>query len=690
MPDEPLSFMARLKRHHIFRVASVYAIGAWVLIQLANSIFPDLGWPRQSILILIVAVALLFPVVLALGWMLISPSKEDPAKFSRWQRLHWRLGSAVSLVLITLVTFSGIYLWRINARHLKAETAVSAQEPLTPTSIPVKSIAVLPFENLSRDPDNAYFASGIQDMILTKLADIGDLKVIARTSTEKFASHPDDLRTIAQQLGVATILEGSVQKAGNRVLINVQLIDANTDSHLWAQAYTRTLNDIFGVEGDVAQMIAEALKAKLTPAESQQVASLPTHNSRAYDLFLLGEYYSSRVTANYLKSDVDNAIQKYREAIQEDPGFALAYTKLALMLLYKYRFIDSDPQHFLPAKTAIDMALKLAPELADAYIAQGLYDDYALNNADASLAAFEHARKLKPQDAEIFQYIGVNYKHRGQIDAAIKSYQEALELDPRNIDTLTELALVYRYERRYADAERAATRGLSIDPDSSNLIDFLSQSILFQTGNIDRALAVLNAAPVSVQNDPWIIFHHGNLMLLRRDYAGAKALYDRVPSGQSISAGDIEQSKGDVEWYAGNRVKAREHYLRASAFKQSELKTSLSKIAMASLHFDLGLIYARLGRASDALEQGHIAIKLIPRHVEDATKLESLFEMAQIQAALGDAGATVPILDQLLAKPAGAIISPPLLKIDPIWDPIRNDPRFQALLKKYGNKTDNQ
>jgi TolB-like protein/Flp pilus assembly protein TadD len=683
MTDEPLSFMGRLKRHHIFRVASVYAIGAWVLIQLANSIFPDLGWPRQSVLILIVAVALLFPVVLILGWMFIPPSKEDPAKFSRWQRWHWRLGAALSLVVIVLVTFSGVYLWRVNSRHLMAQSAVSTPEAMTPTIIPAKSIAVLPFENLSRDPDNAYFASGIQDMILTKLADIGDLKVIARTSTERYASHPDDLRTIAQQLGVATILEGSVQKVGNRVLINVQLIDANTDSHLWAQAYTRTLNDIFGVEGDVAQMIAEALKAKLTPAESQQVAAQPTQNPQAYDSFLQGEYYRNRTPSSYLKSDIDNAIQKYREATQEDPKFALAYARLALMQLVWYRFIDDDPRVTPSAKASIDTALRLASKLAEAYLAEGFYEDYAMNDLDASLAAFEKARKLKPQGAEIIEAIGVNHKHRGQYNAAIKSYQQALAIDPRNIDTLGEMAWAYMAERRYADAQRVAIQGLSIDPESSYMVGYLSYSLLYSTSNIDRALTVLDAAPASVQNDPATIINRAYLMVLRHDYMAAGKLYDQLHSPSGISAGDLEEVKGDVKWYAGDRMKARQHYLRAAALEEAQLKTSLSKVSTAYLHLGLGYIYARLGHANEALEQGGIGIKLIPRHAEYIVVGQSLLAMAQIQAVLGHAGAAVPILDHLLSASFGGILSAPLLKIDPVWDPIRNDPRFQALLKKY-------
>ena len=688
MPNEPLSFMARLKHHHIFRVASVYAIGAWVLIQLANSIFPDLGWPRQSVLILIVAVALLFPVVLILGWMFIPPSKEDPAKFSRWQRWHWRLGSVLSLALIALVTFSGVYLWRVNARHLRAETVVTSPPSAVTTSattattvIPAKSIAVLPFENLSDEKKNAYFAAGIQDLILTKLAHIGDLKVIARTSTENYGSHPKDLKTIARQLGVATILEGSVQKAGNQVLINVQLIDANTDSHLWAEAYTRTLDNIFGVEGEVAQKVADALKTTLTPAESVQIASLPTQNPHAYDLFLQGEYYRNRAESSYLVSDLDRAIQNYRAAIEQDPQFALAYARLAYVQLFTTRFTGADPHVFASAKLSIDRALKLAPTLAEAHLVQGYYDDYALNNLDAALAAFETARALKPQDAEIIFAIGINHKHRGQWDAAIQSYQQALALDPRNIITLGELAFAYQVERRYADAERVATLGLAINPESSVIRGYVISSILSQTGNINQAQAVLDAAPASVQSNPNMIYQHVALMFLRRDYSAALALVDRLPANKDVPVEFIEQFKGDVEWAAGDRVKAREHYLRAATLMEADFKAHPLNYR---LYGTLGQVYARLGRSREALEQGRLGIKLESGEPIDGPY--ALFDMAEIQAELGDAGAAVPLLDQLLAMPTGDLLSVPELKLDPTWDPIRNDSRFQVLLKKYENK----
>jgi len=332
MADESLSFMARLKRHHIFRVASGYAVAAYVLILVANAVFPDIGLSRADVRYIIAAAALLFPVALVLGWMFIPPSKQNPDQFSHWQQLRFRVGSVLAVVIVVIVTLSGIYLWHINERYIKVESV--AKTTATPalsavTAIPAKSIAVLPFENLNVDKKDAYFVVGTQDLILTKLADIGGLKVISRTSTTQYSSHPDSLRKIGAQLGVATILEGSVQKAGDQVLINVQLIDAKTDNHIWAQSYQRTLENVFGVEGEVAQAVADALKTQLTPAEQQHVAAVPTQNAAAYGAFLKAESLAFKAQDTFKEADYLAADAAYRKAIALDPDFALAYARLA-------------------------------------------------------------------------------------------------------------------------------------------------------------------------------------------------------------------------------------------------------------------------------------------------------------------------------------------------------------------------
>lgn len=692
MDNGTLGFMARLKRHHIFRVASIYAVAAWVLIQLGNSIFPNLGWPRQSVLILITAVALLFPVVLVLGWMFIPPSKEDPDKFSQWQHLRWRLGSVLTVVVVALVMVSGVFLWRANARRMQAQAltrtvtpAATAAAPVA-AAIPAKSVAVLPFENLSPDKNNAYFASGMQDMILTKLAGIADLKVIARTSTEKYVSHPDDLRVIGQQLGVAAVLEGSVQKSGNQVLINVQLIDAGTDAHLWAEAYQRNLNNIFDVEGEVAGKVATALNARLSESESTRLAVVPTQNPEAYDLFLQGEYYRNRCGAEYQMSACEQAIQEYRAATQKDLQFALAFARMADVQLFQGRLDggDTSPQLYASAKANVDRALTLAPQLAEAHLAQGFYDDYANGNLDASLRAFEQARALKPQDAETIFAIGINYKHRDQWIAAIQSYRQALALDPRNLEMLAELAFTYEVVGHYADTVRTAKQGLAINPESSVMLGNLIDSTLLQTGDVNRALALLDAAPADGQKDPSILELRANLLYLRRDYTTARNLLVQLPANTDSRVGAIEGIMGDIERAAGNLPAANTHYLHAAALIEAGLKADVSQDAAFELHRDLAYNYAALGRVDKALEQLRLAGKFIPHSDQPLIKVELLDRVAQIQGLLGNAGKAVAALDKLLASGNGGYLeSVAMLKLDPLWDPIRGDPRFQVLLQKY-------
>ncbi|MGH8403542.1 MAG: hypothetical protein ACRESO_09100, partial [Gammaproteobacteria bacterium] len=311
-------FFDRLKQHHIYRVAVGYGTAIAIGIQVVARAFPYFGWTAAVPAAIIILIAS-FPVVVVLAWMLVRPT--DPAQQTVWQKRHWKLGAIVTSVVIAAVVVSGIYAFRIGELHAQRLADMSAT--------PAKSIAVLPFENLSADKNNDYFVAGMQDLILTKLADIGDLKVISRTSTMLYKSHPEDLKSVGRQLGVATLLEGSVQKAGNQVLINVQLIDARTDSHIWAQSYTRTLDNVFGVEGEVAEQIATALNAKLSPAETATLAAVPTQNRAAYDLFLRAEYQANKGLVNYDTASWKAAIPLYRQAVGQDPNFALAWARLS-------------------------------------------------------------------------------------------------------------------------------------------------------------------------------------------------------------------------------------------------------------------------------------------------------------------------------------------------------------------------
>src|SRR5690348_13638058 len=325
-------FMAGLKERKLVQWALAYVAFSFALLQGVDIVAQRFAWPDSIERTLILALCVGFFVVLVIAWY----HGEKGAQ---------RLSATELVILALLLAIGGGLLWLMDKTPAPSATAAVAapEKPATAASIPAKSIAVLPFENLSEDKGNAYFADGMQDLILTKLADIGDLKVISRTSTAKYQSHPDNLKIIAQQLGVATILEGSVQKAGNQVLINVQLIDARSDNHLWAESYTRTLDNIFGVEGEVAQKVADALQAKLTHAEQQNVAAIPTQNVGAYNWFLKAEYQGNKAFDSQDAADFKLAEADYRQAITLDPGFALAYARLAYWQMVRHWFVAPLP-----------------------------------------------------------------------------------------------------------------------------------------------------------------------------------------------------------------------------------------------------------------------------------------------------------------------------------------------------------
>ena len=696
MVDETLSFMARLKRHHIYRVATVYAIAAWILIQLSNSIIPNLGWPRQSVLILIVAVALLFPVVLVVGWMFIPPSKEDPAKYSRWHKLRWRLGSVLSVVIIVLVTYSGVLLWRANARHMQAEQAItlanalpSALAPAVATVIPAKSVAVLPFENLSPDKNNAYFAAGMQDIILTKLASIGGIKVIARTSTAKYSSYPEDLKPIGEQLGVATVLEGSVQKAGNHVLIDVQLIDAQNNSHIWAESYERTLSNIFGVENEVARMVAAALQASLTTTQIQHLAAQSTTNIAAYDAYLRG--LAKKAADEGDAAALQQAADSYSLAVQLDPRFALAWARLAGVESQIYSYYDHTQQRLQLATHAIYKARALAPDRGETQLALGNYYYYGQNDHPRARIAYERAIEQLPNNAEALAELGYLMRKQGKWTQTIEQEQQAVALDPLNIALLEQFAATYGALGRYTEALNLVNRGLVVNPDSPDLLIYKAAFYESQ-GDMPHAAQVLAGITIPPTNP-------GNFLMAvqhqfyKRDYAAAiqmlQTMLARPQPGLYLQQGVFGQQLGFAEQLAGHPDAATSAYHRA----RDAIKARLKKDPGNPLVYAwLGLTEAGLGHKGAALAAGRKAVALVSAS-SDAFYGPGYDEiLARIEMQVGERHQAIDAIRHLLSVPYsssfyGGRITIALLQLDPEWDPLRTDPAFHALLREYSQST---
>ncbi len=454
--NEGPSFFAELKRRNVYKVAVAYAIVGWLIVQIATQVFPFLEIPTWVVRLVIILVAIGFPIALIIAWAFeltpqgikrtedVSPSAQGASKGRTWIYVAV-IGAALSIGLF--------FIGRYTGQHSASAGG---------TELPAKSIAVLPFDNLSRDPDNAFFAEGVQDEILTRLAKVADLKVIARTSTQKFKSAPENLPAIAQQLGALNILEGSVQKANDQVRVNVQLINALTNTHLWAEIYDRKLTDIFAVESDIAKTIADTLQAKLTGSEKKMMASQPTSDTTAYELYHKGRSLWEKRTGD----NIPKAIEFYEQAIARDPSYALAYAGLAnaYVLLPYYTTSARRSDSLAKAKEAALKALQLDPNIAEAHVALGKLSFFRMDLA-GSMREYQRAIELKPNYATAHQWFGndslVSF---GRFDEAIAEVKRAVELDPLSPIINADLGITFYLARRYDDAIDQLRKTLAIDP----------------------------------------------------------------------------------------------------------------------------------------------------------------------------------------------------------------------------------
>ncbi len=453
MSEKP-SFFAELKRRNVYKVAVAYAVVGWLIAQITTQIFPFLEIPNWIVRLVIVLIAIGFPIALVIAWAFEATPQgiqrtevADTMPATAGQKKHaWIFVVFVGAALSISLFFIGRYIGRNNA---------GAPE------LPAKSIAVLPFDNLSRDPDNAYFAEGVQDEILTRLAKVADLKVISRTSTQRFKSAPDNLPQIAKQLGVMHILEGSVQKANDQVRVNVQLINAMSDAHLWADTYDRKLTDIFAVESDIAKTIADTLQAKITGSEKQMMAAQPTSNTEAYELYHKGRSLWEKRSGD----NIPKAIAFYKQAIERDPNYALAYAGLASAYIILPFWAGADRlDAYSKAEDAALKALHLDSNLAEGHLALGKVYFWKIDLA-ASLREYQRATELKPNDAGAHHWLGNDaLAALGRFEEAIAEVKHAVELDPLSPVINTDLGTTFYYAHRYDESARQLRKTLEIDP----------------------------------------------------------------------------------------------------------------------------------------------------------------------------------------------------------------------------------
>ncbi len=541
----------------------------------------------------------------------------------------------------------------------------------------------MPFENLSDDRNAAYFADGIQDEILTKLASIADLKVISRTSTAKYKSKPEDLKTVSQQLGVANVLEGSVQKAADKVRVNVQLIDARADSHLWAKTYDRDMKDVFAIQTEVAQEIADSLQAKLSPAEANTLARVPTNDAQAYDLFLKGEFEHRVANSNLRRESFEQAARWYKEAIARDPNFALAIAQLAICQLRSHWLTDPLTEAELAQAGAMaKQAVTLAPDLAEAHIALGLFHYYGHREYEEALTEFQRAIELQPNNALAIGFVAFVHRRQGKWDRAVEELKKSIDLNPRDPYMLAGVAETYVFLRMWKEAEDKALPALTIDPHEATSMRMLLLSSLNQTGNAQEPLRLLATFPPddlllpNTGSYDMVIGTRGETFVLGRDF---KAALNAWESGAAAMTNERQPlaAKATIRVLAGNVSGAEPAAEKARKLLEARLREDPQDIRALK---DLSWVYLALNRSADALNAARKSVELLPLEKDAVLGSGNLAALAEVQAQTGHVKEAVENLRKLLSIPAGETVSIARLKIDPVWDPIRNDPGFQQLL----------
>jgi TolB-like protein/cytochrome c-type biogenesis protein CcmH/NrfG len=659
------SLFAELKRRNIYKVAVAYAVVAWLLIQIATSTFPVLEIPSWAIKLVIALVVLGFPIALILAWAfeLTPEGIKRTNEIEPGQPLRNRAWIYI-VVIAGAISIGLFFLGRFTANPRQRASDIA----------PAKSIAVLPFESLSEDKANAYFAEGIQDEILTRLAKIADLKVISRTSTQKYKSTPSNLREIAQQLGVSSVLEGSVQKASDQVRISVQLVNAINDSHIWAETYDRKLIDVFEVESDVAQKIAASLEAKLTGREKIDIAVVGTKNPEAYDAFLHALAFRKKQGLTNLEKTIGFS----RRAIELDPKYAEAWAVLGIAEAEKYFFPDHSDAQQTRARTAAETALRLAPDMADAHAAMGMFYYYCHQDYDRALTELKIAHDRVPNDANPLFAIALVKRRQGKLDESIEVQQKAVKLDPLNEDIWVNLARSFRGARRFDEARAMFDRALMIAPGDLDIIAEKAETYLAE-GNLDATWQIVGNLKVSYPNRGYGV--QIDVLTHRRqfDEAIAQLVSALGPSNntQRLFVAIGHAWLGELHVAKGDHVKAQPLFVQAAQEFKSLRAGGDNSFLLADI---LVQVEARLGHRDEVETDASSILQRIKKDAWGFAREE--YAVARAYTALGDFDRAVPLLQHALATPASQSLTPAFLRLDPFWDPVRSDPRFQELCEQ--------
>ena len=667
-------FFEELKRRKVYRVAIAYIVAGWALAQGIAQVLPVFDIPNSRIRVVILLLLIGFPIALILAWIFdITPSgiertsRAQPATVSARRRrsVVW-LGIA-GIAISTAVGF--LVLPRAVARKVD------------------KSIAVLPFDNLSDEKENAYFADGIQDDILTNLSKIGDLKVISRTSVMQYKGKAPNVREIGKALGVSTILEGSVRRSGNRVRLNVQLIDATNDEHLWASDYDRELTDVFAIQTDLAQNISDALQAKLSPAEKSRIERKPTESSDAYLAFVQAHnlYGSSLESFETLKQSE----QLYARALELDPKFALALARYSQLESWIVHTFERTAERRQKARTLAEQALQLQPDLPEGHLALGFSLYYGDNDFEGALKEFEIAQRGLPNEAEGYLALGAIQRRMGNWSESNANLEKAASLNPKDGWVFQNLAMSYQVQRNFDAANKAVERGLKAAPENIGLWETKAKLAVAEKGDLsvsEQAFESVKSVPLNTENKLRVANARAEVFVLERKYQealnAAEGLSDDLLAAIPVAICSKNYLIGFVRRALHDEAGSRVAFLKAKDSAEKELKKSPD---LPELHILLAKLLAYLGEKDAALAEAQRAADLLPESKDALGGPDITAGVAEVDCIVGENGRAIELLDGLLGRPSN--ITVPILKLSPVWDPLRQDPKFQALLEKHGATT---
>ena len=644
------NFFAELKRRKVYRVAVAYVVVAWVLIQVATQVFPFFEIPNWTVRLVITALVLGFPIAAILAWA------YD-------------------------ITPSGI-----------KRTEDAAPAGIAPAGrAPEKSIAVLPFENLSDDRENTFFADGVHDDILSSLAKIADLKVISRTSVQQYRTGVRNLRVIGEELGVAHVLEGTVRRAGNRVRVNAQLINARTDAHIWAETFDRELTDLFAIQTELAERIVQALQANLSPREMAGLQKPPTRDLEAYDLYVRARDLFRWSGIGDPHENGEQALPLLDRALARDPSFALAYYLVSRIHGELFWFgYDKSWERLAKAKAAAETALRLRPDLGEGHLALAFYYYYSSRDYESAIRELTLAQRALPNESDVASALGVIERRRGRWEESILHLERARQLDPRNISSLWNLSETLTFLRRYREADQVLAEAAEISPEAHMIPIARADLALRERGDTAPLREALRRVPEEFDPGGAVTTIAVRLALMERDYDEAERQLGACPDckyndvGLCGFVGALDDYTVPKEWYVGliahGRGREEEAARAFAAAREAVLAEAKESPNDAKILIMRGLVECMLGRAEEAIAAGERAAQLLPISADALDGPLVATNLAAIYALLGRREQALELLARLVRQIGGP--TPGTLRVEPQWDSLRDDPKFQRLLRE--------